>query len=371
MSEIKTIAKNSAVLLAGCLLALCLLEALLRLFPPMEIRFKPDRIVLPVNKRYILDNRVKFPRLDQTTIHTKNALGFRGAPPPRDFGSFLTMVTVGGSTTECFYLSDGQTWPDLLGRELSAPFKKVWINNAGLDGATSYRHILLMEDYVAKLRPKVVLFLMGVNDVGQGDIGLKKDKISAVSHFLRSVGNHSEVYSLGQNIYRYFIAQSRGLHHVEIDFKRVGSLDHIPESRARAELAHQRRDCLPFYADRVAKLIHICRSNGIEPVLITQPALYGRGVDPRTGVDLEKIKLDGGLNGALMWTTLELYNQVLRDAARREQVLLIDLAAELPKNSEYFYDYLHYTDTGAARVAGIVAAGLEPFLAEKFPAFKQ
>jgi hypothetical protein len=35
----------------------------------------------------------------------------------------------------------------------------VWVNNAGLDGATTYRHPILMEDYVVKLRPQVELFL--------------------------------------------------------------------------------------------------------------------------------------------------------------------------------------------------------------------
>ena len=46
----------------------------------------------------------------------------------------------------------------------------MWVNNAGLDGATTYRHLILMEDYVAQLRPKVVLFLIGINDVGAGNL---------------------------------------------------------------------------------------------------------------------------------------------------------------------------------------------------------
>ena len=84
-------------------------------------------------------------------MHTKNSLGFRGAPPPRDFPDYLTIITIGGSTTECFYLSDGRTWPDLLGQNLSREFNRVWVNNAGLDGATTYRHLILMEDYVVTL----------------------------------------------------------------------------------------------------------------------------------------------------------------------------------------------------------------------------
>ena len=52
--------KNLGVFLAGCLVALAVLEVLLRVYNPLEIRFRPDRIVLPVNKRYIFNNADKF-----------------------------------------------------------------------------------------------------------------------------------------------------------------------------------------------------------------------------------------------------------------------------------------------------------------------
>ena len=67
--------------------------------------------------------------------------------------------------------------PDLAGSpgpKLSRDFTRVWINNAGLDGATTYRHLILLEDYVVKLQPKVVLFLVGINDVGAGEIAAAK-----------------------------------------------------------------------------------------------------------------------------------------------------------------------------------------------------
>ena len=116
--------KNLGVFLGGCLVALAVLEVLLRVYNPLEIRFRPDRIVLPVHKRYVFDNTEKFPtKLAKTTIHTKNSLGFRGEEPPPDFRDYLTIITIGGSTTECFYLSDGRTWPDLLGQKLSREFQ--------------------------------------------------------------------------------------------------------------------------------------------------------------------------------------------------------------------------------------------------------
>jgi hypothetical protein len=227
MTKISNIFKNAFLLIAGLVLSLIILEIALRVFPPFEMRFKPDRIVLPVNKRYVFDNTAKFPaKLPQTTVHTKNILGFRGAPPPANFADYLTIVTIGGSTTECFYLSDGRTWTDLLGARLSRNFPKLWINNAGMDGATTYRHLILLEDYVVKLKPKLVLFLVGVNDVGVGEIHDKPRE--GFGGWLKAMTNQSEVYSLGLNIYRYFVARGRGLHHVEVDLRSPGALDVYP-----------------------------------------------------------------------------------------------------------------------------------------------
>ena len=102
-------------------------------------------------------------------------------------------------------------------------------------------------------------------------------------------------------------------------------------------------------------LVQVCRDHGIEPVLITQPTLYGPGVDPVTGVDLEVVKV-GDKNGRFMFQVLDLYNGVTRRVALKDGVLLIDLARELPRNSAYYYDYLHYTEPGAAEVARIIDA---------------
>jgi hypothetical protein len=129
-------------------------------------------------------------------------------------------------------------------------------------------------------------------------------------------------------------------------------------------------DSLPFFAARLEKLVKVCQDHGIEPVLTTQPTLYGPGIDPVTGVDLETVKI-GDKNGRIMFQVIDLYNGVTRQVAQTNGVLLIDLARELPRNSALYYDYLHYTEPGAAAVAGIIARGLKPFLAVRFPSFKK
>ena len=48
-------------------------------------------------------------------------------------------------------------------------------------------------------------------------------------------------------------------------------------------------------------------------------------------------------------------------------MLTVDLARALPKDSTFFYDFFHFTNEGADRVAAIVHDALAPWLAARYP----
>ena len=48
-----------------------------------------------------------------------------------DFERHITIIAVGGSTTEVRNLTDDASWSEVLGRELSKEFDGIWVNNAG------------------------------------------------------------------------------------------------------------------------------------------------------------------------------------------------------------------------------------------------
>src|SRR3712207_5892098 len=112
-------------------IAFVLLEVLLRFYNPIGARVRGSDIVLPVNHVYRFDNGDAVRKLDRHTVHTRNSLGFRGPEPPRDFADRLTVVTIGGSTTESLFLNDGRTWTDAMARRLEPHFPRLWVNNAG------------------------------------------------------------------------------------------------------------------------------------------------------------------------------------------------------------------------------------------------
>ncbi len=64
---------------------------------------------------------------------------------------------------------------------------------------------------------------------------------------------------------------------------------------------------------------------------------------------------------------MERYNDVTRRLGRVADVPVIDLAAEIPKDSRYYYDWMHFTPSGSEMVANVVASHLCPIVHARFP----
>lgn len=375
-SRLSNVAKNILVLLLSLIFVLGFCEVVLRFYNPLGFRIKGNKIILPRNRTEIIYHEGGG-KLEKVVVHRKNSLGFRGPEPPGDFAARLTVVTVGGSTTECFELPEEQTWPYLLGLKLRQECPKVWLNNAGLSGYSTFGHLVLLQDYLLKLHPKVIIFLVGLNDIGvQGareyDTRLKLANFRSLERTLATLANHSEVAAAALNLYRYYFPKSvmavAARKMGEIDLKSYGQLEVAPAAGAALKREHQEKYLTPF-RERVERLIALSRGSGIEPVFLTQPALYGNGVDELTGVDLRTVKVTPEMSGKVAWEVLELYNDVIRELGKQEGVWVIDLARELPQDSRYYYDLMHYTQAGSERVAAIIDTQLSPWLARQFPAY--
>lgn len=370
MSQLKSFfsLKNLGYILFLVIFTLLALEIILHVYNPFASRVKGNKIILPVNQVYKIDGSSN-PKLDKQILHTKNSLGFRGAEKPANLDDFLSIITVGGSTTECFYLSDDKTWQFGLEQKLKSDFGNVWINNAGLDGHSTFGHQILLDDFLVQMKPKIILFLVGINDVARDDLNdLDKNNLIETSLTWRDwLARKSELFNIILT-YKRAKAANRVGGNADINYVQTGTLK-ISDEQINKELANNAA-IAARYKQRLLKLVETCRRAGIEPILMTQPSLYGEGIDELTGVDLENARLDDKTNGKLFWQVLDLYNRQTRDIGAETNSMVIDLAYLMPKNSLYFYDSVHYTNEGASKISEILDAQLTPHLREKYPSFQ-
>jgi lysophospholipase L1-like esterase len=359
--------KSRNALYYSYLLAVTLIatELILRVYNPFPTGIKGNKIVLRVNVKYVVENR-EIPVLDKTITHTKNSLGFRGAGPEAMNNRF-SIITVGGSTTECTYLNDGKTWTDGLGKKLDSSFTSTWINNAGLAGHSSFGHLVLLQDYLVKLKPKMIVMMLGCNDMNRNDLTMS-DRYSMRGMYGSTASfftKNSELANIAATYARAGQASSMQIVDRYIDLaKEKNNKLEISEQAMAEKLAVYSR-LLKEYESRLQAIVETCRQHNIDLVLVSQPALFGRGTDPLTGADLEKYRIDNETNGLLWWKELSLYNEVTRQVAGRNGLFFIDLARQMPKSSLYFYDLVHFTNEGAAKVSEIIHDQLLTYLITK------
>ena len=353
----------------GIFIGLLLCEIILRIYNPFPFSVKKGNLVLPANQNKVFINKW-ISKLDKEIYYSRNSLGFRGPELPADSPGLIKIITIGGSTTECKFLSDSCTWSFRLYKKLQQTDTSIWLNNAGIDGHSTFGHLLLLDEYVMKLKPQFAVFLTGINDEeldkpDQYDLMTeKKINTRSVKLFLKSLLNHTELGRTAFGFYQVQMAYKKGLIHREIKLSDLTDY-YLPDSVIKKRLREQEK-YLQAYKERIDSLINKCRQANIQPILITQPSLFGSYTDSATQVVMgtkwlkDEKKED---NSLVQEKILELYNDVLRSWSGK--ILVIDLARLMPKNSIYYYDFIHFTNAGAEKVSDILASSLTKIIAIK------
>jgi lysophospholipase L1-like esterase len=327
------------------LLVLACLEFTLHIYNPFSSRVKNGEIILPKNTSYKI-TLPYYQGLDTQITHSKNSLGLRG--PEINKSETLKIICMGGSTTECFYLNDGKDWPNILGSKIKNDFPKSWLNNAGMDGQSSFGNIQMLKQYILKLKPNYIILMCGLNDMG----------LEAPSNFdenksiLKKVYNFLEIPSTIINISRAGKAKKAGLNHQFIsDISKAEKLK--MDDTAVMRCLKKEEKYLTGYKNRLGEFAKICQDNNIKLIFVAQTILFSDEEDLFTNVYLGDVKT-GQINGKTRAYILKMYNKVTFDFAASMGLPFINLAARLPKDSRFFYDGYHFTNDGAEISAGII-----------------
>ncbi|MEM7121863.1 MAG: GDSL-type esterase/lipase family protein [Pseudomonadota bacterium] len=284
-------------------------------------------------------------------IYQRDEYGLRG-----DHGdpSAITILAVGGSTTNDRVATEGDTWPDVLEEELRARGYDHVVANAGVDGHSSMGHIKSFELWfpnIPDLAPEYALIYVGHNDrgVAPGQVP-QPDSLTSPSWSRRLstyIRNHSVFSRAFKNLKGWIAA-----HDIDVVY---GDVDTNPETISYQPVAPvtPNQEALDAYGERLRLLDQVARNYGTTPIYVTQPV----GLVREAGGELEEV---AGSGAGSIFQEMRAYNDVLLAFCRDVGAICIDLAGELVFDTQDFYDAIHTTPSGSRRIG--------TYLAEQLPA---
>jgi len=374
-----------AILLAACglLIGLGLTEALLRLFYTPEDRFLVWR---PNLARELYPASEIFPGIDGVSRLITSSDGFR-ADEFGDPGDYQILV-LGGSTTECLYLDQPETWTQILQDLLNSQGGHTsWVGNAGRSGLNA-RHHMVQVEYLLPQFPQIdaIVVLAGVNDflltrLRNAD-GYNPRFMESAEARARAIPSAFKVvpadYDLDRSnepfyrqtaIWRLLrevksailrkVAEENGEFFVQDE---VGQF--YAQERARRHSSGPYLDVLPDLTSALGEfrtnlnaIIDHAQKNGVRVVLMTQPSIWREDLPSELDAWLWMGEDSQGRYysvGALA-EGMAMYNQVVLEVCVERGVECLDLASLLPKDGTVFYDEIHFNENGARLVASALA----------------
>lgn len=279
-------------------------------------------------------------------IYRRDAWGFRGAGLDT---AKITILTMGGSTTNQPTLPDEQTWQAVMEREFRAAGHDVVIANAGIDGQSTVGQVRAFETWlphVPGLNPRFVLFSVGLDEAQVSGSSLGRGAHSSRAEW---VARHSGVVRMAERLLGLIAAPKAAQPQQPVDYAAAQWTDKPTDSQWRPE-----RDAITGYKERLTHLAQLAHGMGAVPVFVTQSRGDFRVVDGKV------LGLVGphGLNGVDHYRRLAEFNHATRDVCKESGLLCLDLAREVSFAAGDFYDHLHNSPQGAEKVGRWLATKL-------------
>jgi hypothetical protein len=270
------------------------------------------------------------------------------------------IVFLGGSTTECMFVDQDHRFPYLVGKILEEETgEKINSYNGGMSGLNSLHAIDLLINKVIPLHPQVVVFMENINDLST----LLYEGTYWNQHSARSpLETLKKVKLVGKLLKEILFPE---LNQAYKNLK--ASLAAEPEDEfagARGKkLTIDKAGFIHKFAMNLQTLICICQAHEITPVLMTQANRITAHPDPVVAAYIGRYGTDTGISYVQLKELYDAFNNTIREVGRKNKVVVIDLAREVPPDKNFLYDIVHFNDAGSKLAAQLIAARLKGFIA--------
>lgn len=316
--------------------------------PDRVINLSPEGHGIDVNK---LDSK-------NYLIETNNSGFIIG--PRQDRSRKCDILFFGGSTTECAFVDDSLRFPYLVGKKLD-----YVTGNAGYGGNHSFHSLINFLGKGLTEKPEIVVWMHNINDL----VLLTKTGSYFEAPSNRNVLNERTKESLPKfsirvkkmlvsivdaaipNLYRRIYVLSNTSN------KNIGTIDEWDGFRNN-EMPDFEIVKLEFRKS-LESFIGIAKSNDIRLVLMTQFNRFNL-LDKEIREEFEEQKVN--MTYDKMVDYYSQFNQIIRDVAEENNIMLIDLDIIVPSTSKLLYDAVHLNNNGSIMVSEIIASELGPLL---------
>lgn len=296
-----------------------------------------------------------------------NDLGFRGGATSLEKpAGHRRVACLGQSESFGLFEREGGEWPAQLARLLGARHSDAEVINVSVVGLRREARQRYIDKYVLPTHPDVlVLYFNVLSDASYREADDQGIDTGAPAIVSTAVSLRDRVPTLRvlpklrrrvraaipDRIWNPFRAWRVGRTVQRLEATTLGSrlpLDALPE------------EVVASFDHHLRMIISAQRERGVAPVLATYPTLGSAANRSRYRLAfLEQRVWHPELSDLGMIDAAAKLNDTVRRVARELAVPLADIDVAMPKTTEYFADYVHYTDAGAEFVAEHILAALE------------
>ena len=293
--------------------------------------------------------RQPFPNLISDNYKT-DSLGFILPYTPPD-SSLKTVVFLGGSTTECLEVKERNR----IHVKAEEQLKDVSCLNIGLSGNNSMHSLNLLANKVMSLAPDAVVINHNVNDLSVllnlGTYFNEHPQRSLILSNTEQLQTYKVGYPKNKFVRKYIPHISLVL--LPTTFQGEDSPIKRPEFSDEPLPQGISIDSLKsMYRQSLLGLVGYAKSWGVTPVLMTQGSCFGeyeiKNIYKCEGYNLDSLHKE--------------FNKVVREVALISGVTMVDAENLMEDNKDYFYDTVHYTDSGSIFIANHIASALKNIL---------
>ena len=261
-----------------------------------------------------------------------------------------TVFFLGGSTTECLEVKEDNR----VHVEVEKQVENVTCINIGYSGNHSMHSLNLLANKIMHLSPDVVVINHNVNDLSillnTGTYFNEHPKRSLVLSNSDQLNSYKVGYPKNWFVRNYIPHISLVL--LPTTFEGEDILENKEFSQEALQPNLNIDSLKQLYSKSLFGLVNYAKSWGVKPILMTQGSCFKE-------FEIENIERYNDYNLDSLHSE---FNKVVRYVAKVSKVYLVDAENLMEDQKGYFYDSVHYTDSGSIFISKHIASAVKTVL---------